>query len=575
LSTQVFLRNGLAKDEAGVWVPGSGRQAFGYSDGRWVERYLERVFRSAKDLSSNSEELEYHIKDWNTEYHLTRKRKDLLAGLTHRRDANVLEIGSGCGAITRFLGEQYHSVTAVEGSYERAKLARLRTIDLANVEVVASNYQDIGLEGQFDIVFCIGVLEYAPTYVSAADPFAHALESMRRMLKPGGTLVLAIENKLGLKYFANSREDHSGTFFEGIEGYPRMASYFETFGRSEIIKLLETHWQNIEFYYPFPDYKIPSALLCDKGLKEADFGEMLASLHERDYAGNKPPFFDSRLAWPGIAKNGLVGEFSNSFLIVAGAGSELAPSMGDSLAVLFNRERRAKFATRSVVEKAGKAVTVIKTLDAPVADDSGSVSVVPTQSTWLDRQTVAYTLFRNAHAPKMPFEVQTAPIKQWWSAILEAGEMTETGLVVPGDMIDAVWHNACMDDDGSVQFFDQEFIWKSAIPANELFLRAAFQWVLRYLKDDMPQLSAARAITPVKRLAEALDITITSKAISNFVAREATLQSEIGFRPKQALARSINARLYVPHLGKLEAGFAWVNLQLRRIRNFVLRFMGK
>ena len=48
---------------------------------------------------------------------------------------NVLEIGSGCGAITRKLGETCKIVHALEGSYQRALMTKERTKDLENVEV--------------------------------------------------------------------------------------------------------------------------------------------------------------------------------------------------------------------------------------------------------------------------------------------------------------------------------------------------------------------------------------------------------------------------------------------------------
>ena len=570
-----WLGGRYKKDDVGVWVPQSGPQAFGYSDGAWVERYLENVFRTASDLSSASEELETHIKDWNTEYHLSRKRKDLLAGLRHDRSAKVLEIGCGCGAITRFLGESYDSVVAVEGSYKRARLARLRTADLPGVEVVSSRYQDIGLEGSFDIVFCIGVLEYAPSYVDAADPFAHALDSMKRMLKPGGALVIAIENKFGLKYFANSREDHAGTFFEGIEGYPRTDDEFETFGRKQLAERLGSYWPDLQFYYPFPDYKMPSMLLSEAALEAIDIGEMLASLHERDYAGTKPAFFDNRLAWREVARNGLVGEFSNSFLVVAGSSSSLDPDMADRLAVLFNRDRRARFSTETSISRQGDAITVAKTLPDPAAAHADHLRIEPIASNWIDQPTIAYSLFRRAHGRKRDLPERMTGVIAWWDAILTDSSAGPDGPIVPGRMIDAVWHNACHMVDGTVQFFDQELVWHEDIPAHDLFLRAAFAWCDRYRKREMPGLGGPRMISAIRYLARAAGLTVSLSDMQRLARREALIQSEVGTISEGRARLAFMARIYLPYCPELAAIAATLKIQSRRARNLLRRIFGR
>ena len=96
---------------------------FAYSDGVGSEQYLKKVLLRSNDLSTRSGELESYIKDWSSEYHLTTKRAQLLSGFKFDRTLKVLEVGCGCGAITRYLGETFDSVVSVEGSIARARLA--------------------------------------------------------------------------------------------------------------------------------------------------------------------------------------------------------------------------------------------------------------------------------------------------------------------------------------------------------------------------------------------------------------------------------------------------------------------
>ena len=67
-------------------------------------------------------------------------RHNLLRHLNFKKGASLLELGAGCGAITRQLGELGLDVTAVEGSPLRAKINRVRCSDLENVRVYAANF---------------------------------------------------------------------------------------------------------------------------------------------------------------------------------------------------------------------------------------------------------------------------------------------------------------------------------------------------------------------------------------------------------------------------------------------------
>ena len=158
--SRLLTENKLEQSVEGLWtVPGTEQQPFAYSDGDDAENYVYEVIANATDTSSTSSELESHIRDWPSEYHFTSKRATLLRALDLSAMEHVLELGCGCGAISRYLGEQGMQVDAIEGSTRRAQIARSRCRDLDNVNIVNANYNDLTLpEGEYDAIFLIGVL---------------------------------------------------------------------------------------------------------------------------------------------------------------------------------------------------------------------------------------------------------------------------------------------------------------------------------------------------------------------------------------------------------------------------------
>jgi 16S rRNA A1518/A1519 N6-dimethyltransferase RsmA/KsgA/DIM1 with predicted DNA glycosylase/AP lyase activity len=81
--------------------------------------------------------------------------------------------------MTRYLGETGATVIAVEGSLRRAEIAAERCRDLRNVSVYCDNLIQFEAEGHFDIVTLIGVLEYAPCFISSEDPVGACLAAAR------------------------------------------------------------------------------------------------------------------------------------------------------------------------------------------------------------------------------------------------------------------------------------------------------------------------------------------------------------------------------------------------------------
>lgn len=144
-------------------------------------------------------------------------------------------MGAGCGAITGAIADKVAKVTAIDLSKRRSLINAYRNQDKDNLEIMVGNFNDIaaGISEQYDYVTLIGVLEYGECYIPGENSYQVFLEKIRGLLKSNGKVLIAIENQLGLKYFAGCREDHVGRYFEGIEGYTN-TSGVRTFSKKQL-----------------------------------------------------------------------------------------------------------------------------------------------------------------------------------------------------------------------------------------------------------------------------------------------------------------------------------------------------
>ncbi|MGB3335594.1 MAG: class I SAM-dependent methyltransferase [Devosia sp.] len=468
-----IIANDLRQDGDRVWRLVS-HESFNYSDGVASERYLRHVFSTASDLTSQSTELESYIKDWPSEYHLTRKRAQLLAPLTFDRSLRVLEVGCGCGAITRHLGENFDQVVSVEGSIERARLARLRAKDLDSVSVVCSPFQSIQFKQKFDIIFCIGVFEYSGAFILGDDPYRRVLDYFSDILAPGGILVVAIENQFGLKYFNGAREDHLGTYFEGIEGYHRHPGRARTFGKTELEDLLRPQFPHVRFFYPYPDYKIPECVLSDDFLASGFAGELVSQIRSRDYSGPMKTRWDETLVNLDLARNRQLEFFANSFLVVAGKG-ELPPNMFNQLGVLYSNRVTKAYSTQTRIVRGSDGTLAAEKVPLATASTGAAATLRPTISAWSDGVSLSTLLRQRAQASRSVAEL-FEPCRSW-IALLESESFAKGDrMMLDGGHVDSVWGNT-YPQGASCELIDREWVWNGDLPRNVVVIRAIYDFL--------------------------------------------------------------------------------------------------
>lgn len=277
-----------------------------YSDGDIEDKLLELV-KGAKDYDA----ILLSCDEFAVYYHLAKEREFITDPMHISKQDDVLEIGAGCGAITGALADRAKHVYCIELSKRRSLINAYRHKERDNISIQVCNYEDSVHTGKYDVITLIGVLEYAGCYIHAKNPYEAFLMDVKEKLKPDGRIYIAIENRLGMKYFSGCREDHSGIEFDGIEGYIGNGMA-KTFSYHELLALFKRcGFEQTEFYYPYPDYKFPSEIYSD------DYYPRRGSVFVKssNYTAARDECFDEIKFMNSLQMENEFPIFSNSFLV--------------------------------------------------------------------------------------------------------------------------------------------------------------------------------------------------------------------------------------------------------------------
>ncbi|WP_461401202.1 glycosyltransferase [Flavitalea sp.] len=452
---------------------------FNYSDGDETENYLLRIIEEAADLSISSPHWNQHIIDWPTKYHLSPQRADLLRPFQHSfQNKSVLEIGCGCGAITRFLGETGARVTALEGSARRCRITAARCRDLANVHVVCDNFQEFHSTEKYDLIILIGVLEYSNIFIDGVHSAVELLHMAKTMLSPNGSLIIGIENKLGLKYWAGAPEDHVGKPFFGIEN--RYDDHTpQTYGRVELENLLHSAGLiHSEFLYPFPDYKLPSIILREKSM-QANVPEpsnlIIPATDHPQFKSYYPNFVTDR-AWKEVINNELTPDMSNSFLVVASTHSPVDLLPDETFAYIYSSGRYPSYRKANTFVQTEAGTRILRTLinaGYPARDNALLSQVIE------DEDYIPGSIYF--------LEFQDIISKTGWSIeqlvdwcapyyrfAMKLGTQSGRVSMINGSFLDLTPFNIIRTPNGELKYFDQEWVTNDELPLRYIIFRGLY-----------------------------------------------------------------------------------------------------
>jgi SAM-dependent methyltransferase len=249
-----------------------------------------------------------------------------------KKNSLVLDIGSGWGQFALPLAKD-NIVCALEPTPERLDFitAAARQEKKENkIYFIGEDYLKVNFETKFDYTLCIGVLEWVGSFSDddAQETQRNFLKKIKRELKPGGELIIGIENRIGLKYLLGANDDHTGLSYISVyksnlakEKYKTLTQKelkVFTYSKSELQELLENAgFTLVNFFAALPDYKIPEVII--------PLGEEIEKylennyIHEHDGSNGQKLQIQEELKsmYNSLSDLGTASNFAPSFYIVA------------------------------------------------------------------------------------------------------------------------------------------------------------------------------------------------------------------------------------------------------------------
>lgn len=271
-------------------------------------------------------------------YALDPNRADFRAVLPITPETDVLDLGSGWGAVACTLAPNSRTITIADTNPYNLRFIRMRAEQsgVTNLKAVRIDPLDDARlpfpDNSFGVVLLNGVLEYvgsATEGLSAEEVQRRCLQEVRRVLKPDGVLYVGIENRYSYHYIMGVR-DHSSLRYTSLlprplaslvtqlrQGHPYRTYTYSYRGYKSL--LASAGFALPDMYIAYPNYREPRYILPGENDQAiVYFVRRHAAYIRKKRLRNVIETLINRLplAFSGRA----VRQVCDSYLLVAGAG---------------------------------------------------------------------------------------------------------------------------------------------------------------------------------------------------------------------------------------------------------------
>jgi len=375
----------------------------------------------------------------------------------------ALEIGAGCGAITRYLGEHSESVLAIEPVTSLATAARLRCSDLDHVTISTTRPE---VAPQSDLVVAlIGDDERDSPLLDDAT-----LAWLSSGLSESGLMILGVPHSRAV---LDLNDPSSDAELDHPDAHDRrlLSERLDAHGLTERLWLT-----------PYPDHLLPSVFLTDEAATRSSrtLGAWAGRERHPRHRATAGGLLRDLEVYGDLGERGLLGDRASALLVIAARTPEALPVLHWQVQAFNGERRRRETQTQSLIRAHSEPLVVEKS----GSDHTGSwfsfhpTSEVPFfEGTLLEAALVSAVEAGDRDAF---FELTRAHAQSVTARFAEPGASAMPHKSGPGDVhlrgqaLDAVYGNFVLTTTG-LEVFDLEWSTTPLVPLSFVIFRSLMQ----------------------------------------------------------------------------------------------------
>ena len=231
-------------------------------------------------------------------------RANIMQWYPFTKGATVLELCAECGSVTEGLVDKNLKITSITNTATKAEIIKSRFKEYTNLNVLFGDWKNI-------IKFSSDKYDYIVYFGGALT--IEELQLIKSVLTSQGVLLIATENRNGMKYIAGCKDNYSGSIYDGVEDYHGLKELTYDMPKWKQI-LFEADFDKFTFHYPYPDHHFCEVIYSDDALPKKN--QLLKNYTNFDK--NRVFTFDEGAAFNTMISYGIFPLFSNSYFIEAG-----------------------------------------------------------------------------------------------------------------------------------------------------------------------------------------------------------------------------------------------------------------